>query len=418
VGLAGGATALGRAAAGALSGADLVVGGRRHLAEVAGVLSPDARTVPLGADVGAVLDAVAAEPGRVCVLASGDPGFFGVVRPLAQRFGSDHLEVHPAPSSVSLAFARLGLCWDDAVVVSAHGRPLTEAATIAAAALRAPGAKVAVLTSPDSPPEAVGAALSRAQARDAAAPAEPVLAAVCSRLGEPDESRTVTDIAGLASGSFEPLSVVVLVAGDGTPATRTLAWGVPAGAFAHRAGLITKDEVRGVALGKLELPPEGVLWDVGAGSASVAIECARLAPGLEVIAIERDREQACLARGNVAGHGVAVSVVEGCAPAALAALPSPDRAFVGGGGISVLDAVLDRLRPGGRVVATYAALDRAAAAADRLGSLVAMDVARGVRLPDGGLRLAAENPVFVAWGPDQGPATGPGRRSGREEAGR
>ncbi|HMC52558.1 MAG TPA: precorrin-6y C5,15-methyltransferase (decarboxylating) subunit CbiE [Acidimicrobiales bacterium] len=392
-GPAGAGAALGPAPAAALAGADLVVAGRRQLAAVAAVLPEGVRTAPIDADVTAVLDAVAAEPGRVCVLASGDPGFFGIVRPLAERFGRNHLEVHPAPSSVSLAFARLGLPWDDAVVVSAHGRPLPEAVARAAGALRAPNAKVAVLTSPDSPPEAVGAALMGMDA-------DPGTAAVCSRLGEPGETCTVTDLAGLAAGRFDPLSVVVLFDGDGVPSERTLAWGLPAAAFAHRAGMITKGEVRAVVLGKLALPAAGVLWDVGAGSASVAVECARLAPGLDVSAVERDPDLACLARRNVRDHGVAVRVLEGSAPKALDALPPPDRVFVGGGGLSVLDAVLDRLRPRGRVVATYAAMDRAAAAADRLGSLVSMDLARGVRLPDGGLRLAAENPVFVVWGPD------------------
>src|SRR5205807_1079030 len=100
------------------AGAPLVAGGHRQLGAAGPVVSRRARTAPVEGDVAAVLDAVAAEPGRVCVLASGDPGFFGIVRPLARRFGPGLLEVHPAPSSVSLAFARLGLSWDDAAVVS------------------------------------------------------------------------------------------------------------------------------------------------------------------------------------------------------------------------------------------------------------------------------------------------------------
>jgi precorrin-6Y C5,15-methyltransferase (decarboxylating) len=97
-----------------------------------------------------------------------------------------------------------------------------------------------------------------------------------------------------------------------------------------------------------------------------------------------------------------VRVVEGEAPGNLADLPAPDRAFVRGGGLGVLDAVLARRRPGGRVVATYAALDRAAAGAARLGHLVQVAVCRGVPLgDDGAMRLAAENPVFVCWGPDE-----------------
>src|SRR5439155_21078671 len=125
-----------------IDGARLVVGGRRHLDEL-GV-----EGLAIGGDISAVLDAIAAAEGDVCVLASGDPGFFGIVRPLAARFGADMLEVHPAPSSVSLAFARLGIPWDDAVFVSAHGRALD--------ASRLGGRKIAVLTSLDNPPEMVG----------------------------------------------------------------------------------------------------------------------------------------------------------------------------------------------------------------------------------------------------------------------
>ncbi|HEY8543579.1 MAG TPA: precorrin-6Y C5,15-methyltransferase (decarboxylating) subunit CbiT, partial [Acidimicrobiales bacterium] len=159
-----------------------------------------------------------------------------------------------------------------------------------------------------------------------------------------------------------------------------------------------------VALGKLALPPVGVLWDVGAGSGSVALECARLAPGLRVFAVERNPDDVVRLRANEREAGIGgaavVQVVEGEAPAALADLPDPDRAFVGGGGLSVLDAVLDRLRPGGVVVATYATLATAAAAAERLGDLVQVQVSRGVPVgPGGALRLAAENPVFVCWGP-------------------
>ena len=361
-------------------GADLFVGGRRHLEGIAG------RHLVIGGDVGPALDAIAAERGRVCVLASGDPGFFGIVRALAGRFGPAALDVRPAPSSVSLAFARLGLPWDDAVVVSAHGRPLRAAAVVAAAT-----AKAAVLTSPDSPPEALGKEL-------AAVGATHRRAVVCSRLGMDDEQVTEVDLDGLAAGTWAPLSVVVLLDREvaGGP---TLAWGLPDTAFAHRAGMITKAEVRAVVLGKLGLPASGVLWDVGAGSGSVAVECAALRPGLRVIAVERDAEQAERVRANASEHAVDVEVVEGVAPHVLAALPDPDRAFVGGGGLDVLDAVLARLPPGGGVVAAYAALDRAAAAATRLGHMVQVGVSRASVLPDGGVRLAAENPVFVAWGP-------------------
>jgi precorrin-6Y C5,15-methyltransferase (decarboxylating) len=369
----------------ALPVVSLLVGGRRHLDSVA--IAPGVRTLVIGGDLTPILDAIAAEAGTVAVLASGDPGFFGIVRALAGRFGPAALDVRPAPSSVSLAFARLGLPWDDALVVSAHGRPLAAAAAAVASA-----AKAAVLVSPESPPEALGKELL-------ALGAVPAHVAVCGRLGLAGEAVVHTDLDGLAAGVWDPLSVVVLVRGPSVAADARLAWGRTEETFAHRRGMITKSEVRAVALGKLELPRHGVVWDVGAGSGSAAIECALLSPPLRVFAVERRPDDAGRIEDNARRLGAAVTVVEGEAPAALVQLPDPDRVFVGGGGLDVLDAVLARLRPEGRVVATFAALDRAAAAAERLGEVVQITASRGERLPGGGWRLTGANPVFVVWGP-------------------
>lgn len=386
VGLHGGEW-FGRRAEEALRHADVLVGAARHLDRLPIDLAAD-RIAKSDVDEVLELTAAASDGGRrVCLVASGDPGFFGLVRLAAARFGPTALDIHPAPSAVALAFARLGRNWDDAVVVSAHGRPLADAVAAVAA-----HPKVAVLTSPDNPPEALGRVLGATGHR-------PEEVAVCSRLGEADECVVRLDVDALAAGSFDPLSVVVLLAGGG-PGGRSLAWGLPDAAYAHRAGMVTKAEVRAVALGKLGLPPAGVVWDVGAGSGSVAIEAARLGPGLRVYAVERRPDDVARIRANATG--TTVHVVEGDAPAALDALPDPDRAFLGGGGLAVLDAVLARLRPGGRAVATYAALDRAVAATARLGHLVQVSVSRGVAIgADGAVRLEAENPVFVCWGPDE-----------------
>lgn len=375
---------MGKEARVAIEAAPLVVGAPRHLRTLTPI---GARTLPIDGPLADVLDALERERGGVCVLASGDPGFFGIARVLAERFGPDRLDVHPAPSSVSLAFARLGLPWDDAAVISAHGRPLAEAARRAVR-----HAKAAVLVAPDAPPEALG--------RELCALGPPHRrAAVCTRLGEPDERVDVLTVEELAAGSFDPMSVVVLLDGDGVAEAPTLEWGRSEERFAARDGLVTKAEVRAVVLGKLALPPAGVVWDVGAGSGSVAIEIAALAPGVRVMAVERGGEDVRRIEANASAHGVTVDVVHGEAPGALDALPEPDRAFVGGGGIAVLDAVLARLSPDGRVVATFAALDRAAAAYQRLGNLAEVSIARGRPLA-GGVRLQAENPVFVVWGPE------------------
>ena len=251
------------------------------------------------------------------MLASGDPGFFGVLRSLSEVIDRDRLQVIPAPSSVSVAFARLAMPWDDAVVVSAHGRSLADAVGVLRHARKA-----AVLTSPDQPPEAVGKAL-------VGSGAQPDLVAVCSRLGCNDESVTDLDLDTLAGGTFDPLSVVVILGPGGLPGVgyqsagdpaevkgaphssdkgthsgdkgssdRVLAWGLPESAFSHRGEMVTKAEVRAVALGKLELPSSGVLWDIGAGSASVSVECALLAPGLTVFAVESEPEDASRAAEN------------------------------------------------------------------------------------------------------------------------
>ncbi len=384
VGVCGGEP-VGKEARAAIEAASLVTGAPRHLR----TLTPlGARTLPIDGPLTDVLDALARERGGVCVLASGDPGFFGIVRVLAERFGADGLDVHPAPSSVSLAFARLGLPWDDAAVISAHGRPLAEAAR---RAVRYP--KAAVLVSPDAPPEALGRELR-------ALGASHRRAAVCSRLGEPDERVDVLTLEELAAGSFDAMSVVVLLEGDGVRVGPTLEWGRPEERFAARDGLVTKAEVRAVALGKLALPHSGIVWDVGAGSGSIAIEIAVLASGVRVLAVERRADDVRRIQANANAHGATIEVVHGEAPGALDALPDPDRVFLGGGGIAVLDAALARLRAGGRVVATFAALDRAAAAYQRLGNLAEVSVARGRPLA-GGVRLEAENPVFVVWGPEQ-----------------
>lgn len=372
-----------------LHAADVLVASPRHLAHVE--LRAHQTTVELSGALDVVLERIAELRElrkQVTVLASGDPGFFGIVRVLAERFGCEALAVHPAPSSVALAFARAGCSWDDAVVISAHGRPLESAV---AAALGRP--KVAVLTSPTEPPEKLGRALL-----DAGSPPRSVT--VASRLAEPDERLTRTDLDGLARGTFDPLSVVLLMdpAREGLTDSPSLAWGLPETDFEHRAGMITKAEVRAVVLGKLRVPARGVLWDVGAGSGSVGIECARLAPSLDVFAIERSAEDAERIRRNAAAHGVKLNVVHAEAPAVFARLAPPDRVFVGGGGIDVLESAMLHMRPHGQLVATHVLLDRAAAAWRLLGNTIQISVARGAAIADG-FRLQAENPIFVSWGP-------------------
>jgi precorrin-6Y C5,15-methyltransferase (decarboxylating) len=393
-----GLPALAPADAEAVARADVVAAGRRHLEALTALGGEPRDVIEIAADVPVALDAieVAIERGRgVVVLASGDPGYFGIGRALAERFGEGALDIRPAVSSIATAFARAGLTWDDAVVVSAHGRPLREALAVART-----HAKVAVLASPDNPPERIGLCLV-----ELGTVFDRVM--VVSDLGMKSESVSRGgDVEWLAKGRFSPLSIVLLVRDrpsravlQSPPAPPPARFGLLEEAFEHRNGMITKAEVRAIVLARLELPSTGLFWDVGAGSGSVAIEAAKLSPALAVIAIERATGAVEAIKRNAERHHVCVEVVHGEAPAALFGLGMPDRAFVGGGGLDALDAVLDLLAPGGRVVATYASLDRAVGGAARLGNLVQVSVSRSVRLPDDSLRLRALDPVFVCWGP-------------------
>lgn len=381
-----------------LAGAALVVGGRRHLDAVD--LPEGAGRIVLG-PLAPALDAIGECVDRelpVVVLASGDPGFFGIVRALAERFGPGRLDVRPGVSSVAAAFARLGLPWDDAVVVSAHGRDLRTAVN----ACRA-HPKVAVLTGPGAGPAELGAALGGGR-----------VLVVASALGDPERERVerVTPAEAAARDWGTAVSVVLCldeartlgavrtVAGAGA---RPAGWALDEGEFAHRDSMITKFEVRALALARLGPRLGDLVWDVGAGSGSVAVECARL--GAAAVAVERTADGAGRIRANAAAHGVDVDVVHGAAPDALDGLDDPDAVFVGGGGRELPDIVGACARRARRtVVVALAALDRVPAARAALTGAglrcdgVLLQSSRLAPLPGDVTRLAAANPVFLLWG--------------------
>jgi precorrin-6Y C5,15-methyltransferase (decarboxylating) len=370
-----------------LAGAALVMGGRRHLHEIP--LPEAVPTIALRDDPAEALRSVLECDGDVVVLASGDPGFFGVLRLLREALPPEQVEVLPALSSIALSFARAGLPWDDAVVVSAHGRDPRPAV----AACRA-HPKVAVLTSAGAGPAEIGAALDGVQRR----------MCVVERVGLDGERVTWLDPAQASDRQWDPLNVVLVVDGARAVATdkgwlagrgQPAGWALPEDAFDHRAGMVTKPEVRALVLARLGPRLGDLVWDVGAGSGSVAVECARL--GAAVVAVERDDPQHLHA--NVKAFDVDVQVVHGAAPAALDGLPQPDAVFVGGGGLDVVRAVVER-RPQ-RLVVALATLERVAPVLDALRDwapeAVLLESKRLQPLGDG-TRLVPNNPVFVVSG--------------------
>ncbi|MFF5493258.1 precorrin-6y C5,15-methyltransferase (decarboxylating) subunit CbiE [Streptomyces aquilus] len=382
-----------------LAGARLVVGGRRHLASVP--VPDDAEQVVLG-PLAPALDVVERHlklEHPVVVLASGDPGFFGIVRALAERFGSERLDVRPGVSSVATAFARLGLTWDDAVVVSAHGRELRTAVHVCRAR-----PKVAVLTGPGSGPAELGAAL-RADAR---------VLVVASALGSAEERvERVTPAEAAARDWGTSVSVVLCLDETRLPAAaaRTVAgsdvgpgrWALDEDEFTHRDSMITKFEVRALALARLGPRLGDHVWDIGAGSGSVAVECARL--GAAVTAVEKTPDGVERVRANAVAHGVDVRAVHGAAPTVLSDLDDPDAVFVGGGGRELPAIVTACARRARRtVVVAMAALDRVPSVREALTGAgfscdgVLLQSSRLAPLPGDVTRLAATNPVFLLWG--------------------
>jgi precorrin-6Y C5,15-methyltransferase (decarboxylating) len=394
--------------------ADLLVGGRRHLELFRGVA---AERLTITNDLPRLLQQLgrAYEWQRVVVLASGDPCFYGIGPMLAELFGRHTVEIVPHASSVALAFARLGQSWQDATVVSAHGRPLADAVRQAQGAT-----KLAVLTDDANTPGVVAEALLVAGADNATA-------YVFGHLGGARESERETSLAGLRrTTTSPPLNILVVpqltwgathatparvgvapapTSGDDGEPGRELAFGLPESAYAHVGSLITKPEVRAVSLSKLRLRASGVLWDVGAGSGSLGIEAASLVPSLSVVAVEQAEPQRRLLRQNVAATGFRerVSIVAGAAPEALVGLPDPDAVFVGGSGghlVEILDVVRARLKRGGRIVLNLVTLDHIGQTHDWARSynveaeIVQVSVARGVPIV-GMVRLQAENPVTV-----------------------
>jgi len=376
-----------------LEDAALVAGGPRHL-EMLGVERD--RAVVLAGDLAEALARIEGSGGPVVVLASGDPGFFGIVRLLGERFGRENLRILPGLSSVALAFAGAGLSWDDAFTVSAHGRDPRRAVNVCRA-----HPKVAVLTSPDFGPAELAEALGGLERTFV----------VAEKLGDSDERIFYGDAGTVTGMEWEDPNVVLVLDEWRMPGARGWIssslqsqgrWALSEAEFEHRSGMITKSATRAFVLSRLGPGPGDLIWDVGAGSGSVAIECARL--GAASIAIERDPESCARIRRNAEHRGVRLQIMEAPAPDALLDLPEPDAVFIGGTGGAFEEIVkLSAVRARRAVVVTLVTLERVVPAAQLLedrGLEVETTFLQSSRMKGVGSlhRLAAESAVFVVSG--------------------
>jgi len=418
----------------ALEKATLVIGNIRHLDLLP--VPENARRIYMGG-LGAALTRLALHDGPAVVVASGDPGYFGVVRALREQ--GLRVRTIPAVSSVAAAFGRIGLSWEDALVVAVDppadgvdGAGTRDAGRIRTGGRAAkdggfghgPGAtlraaanlcraypKVAVLCGEGAGPRELAVELLGA---DKSGPARTLV--VAQRLGEPEESVDWLSLEEAAERHIWGDPCIVLCLDDalvfapgGSSPVPVAGWAGPSGgwasadnAFVYRSGRVLPAEARALVLARLAPRPGTLVWDVGAGSGSVGIECARL--GAAVVAVERDADSCERIDLNATMHQVRLRVVRGQAPEALLDLPQPDAVFLGGGGPDVVRAVTGR--DPRIVVAATTAIDRVAEVKAALRGEgrerrrvdgVLLQSSRLVSLPGDAHRFAAQDPVFVLW---------------------
>lgn len=338
---------LGEATRVAISEAEVVFGGARHLELAAPAITGEARQwlTPFSASI----DAVLALSGRkVCVLASGDPFNHGVGATLSRRVDASQMRVFPHPSAFSLAAARLGWPLQDVLSLSLHGkshdliRPHLHS-----------GARILALTSDENAPSELASLLSDAGFGIS-------IITVLEALGGPEETVRSHVAMHFALTDVNPLNICAISV-VALPGARILPLtpGLDDGLFEHD-GQITKREIRALTLSALAPRRGELLWDIGAGSGSVAIEWMLADPSLKAIAIEANGERIERITRNSKALGVPdLQVIQGAAPAALAGLEAPHAIFIGGGGSDpgVIDSAIDALRPGGRLVCNAVTLE-------------------------------------------------------------
>ncbi len=371
--------------------ATVLVGGKRHLSyfEDAKALKKE-----ISSPVSGVLDFIEENMtgGLVVVLASGDPLFFGIGKTLIERLGADKVFIHPNVTSMAAAFARLNLPWQAAAWVSLHGRDNMSALATA----MDDKDLLCVLTDPKNDPWVVKKQVDTHEYA--------WQMWVLENLGAPEEKISTMDEHTDVDTVFAQPNVVVLQKGELAAPSGPLRLGTPDNWFVHEKGLITKAPVRVLSLAALELAPDNILWDLGAGSGSVGIEATLFLPDGFVYAVEKNQDRVAQIKANVERFKVNnLSVTLSQLPHGLANLPRPDRVFIGGSGKNlgqVLDVVATVLNPLGRIVVNTVLMETlhlAVSVLEEKGfrvSLTQAQISKSRNMP-WGRRMDALNPVWI-----------------------
>ncbi len=335
-----GLSGLGAAARAAVESAEVLVGGRRHLAMVE---EDERERLVWPTPFDALLEDIGSRRGRrVCVLATGDPNWYGVGATLGRAFPAREMMVYPAPSAFSLACARLGWSLTDTDTLSLHGRPVATLQPFVQ-----PRARLLLLANDRTTPQAVAAVLlERGYGRSRMV--------VLEHLGGALERRVETtpaDVGQQVYADLHTLAVECVTSREAPRLSRTP--GLPDEAFCHD-GQLTKGPIRAVTLAALAPAPGELLWDVGAGCGSIAIEWMRAVPRTRALAVEHEPGRVRLIEKNAFALGTPnLEIVRGHCPEVLAGLEPPDAVFLGGGlrDTEVFERCWAALEPGGRLVA-------------------------------------------------------------------
>lgn len=372
--------------------AQVIVGGRRHLAEF-GELTMEKKVIT--GQVAETIDFIKRRrvDHRIVVLASGDPLFYGVGARISKELGSDQVTVLPNITSIAAAFARINESWSNARVVSLHGR---ENGYELLDALKSKGA-VAVLTDGTHSPQWLARWLISKGVNH-------MEMAVFQKLGMPEEGFGWYPLDQAAGQAFAQPNVVILRPMNNAPCVEPLMLGLSEDAYRHEGGLITKSEVRAVTLSKLHLKPGQTLWDLGAGSGSVGIEASVLLGPGRIIAVEQNAGRVDHIRQNVRRYHVYnLDTVQAKLPQGLEMLPPPDRIFIGGGGrdlAAIVRSAVGFLGSGGRLVVNTVLVDNLTRVMDVLKAegltpdVVQIQVSRSKEMP-WSCRFEAGSPVWI-----------------------
>src|SRR3989304_6016649 len=415
-----GKSSLSQRALGLIEGAGVLIGGRRHLAcfpEFQG------KKIAIGSDLSEIVKVITLNselrtPNLIVILATGDPNFFGIADFIIKKIGRELVEIIANVSTMQEAFARVKESWNDARFLSVHGRGKVRSQESGVRSQKdiideiVYYDKVGIFTDPDNTPAKIAKALLNKDIDN-------YKAYVCEDLGTEQERVTAGSLKRIIKKRFSPLNVMILIRSQESgvrgqreklrtpnPELRTL-FGIPDSAFSHSKGMITKEEIRVIAISKLKLKNNSIVWDVGAGCGSISIEAALLARKGKVFAIEKEKSRAMHIEKKKKRFAISnLEIIHRNAPDCLKELPMPDAVFIGGGGEDIgkiLAGCSKKLTATGIIVVNAITLDTLKAATDFFkksnwnSETVSVNIAKTKDIAK--LQLFnAYNPIFITIG--------------------